>query len=217
MLVRHWMTEQVEVARPEEDVETVAARLRERGVRQLPVVVEGRVVGIITDRDVRSARDRAAKVETVMSHRPTTTTSGTRVEDAAEMLRAAKVGALPVVDHDALAGIISASDLLDALIELCHLFEPTTLLEVECDEGGVAVQRLRGLLERHGASVRWLSAAPGDGGRQVVMLRVDTPLGNVPERALEEAGYHVLSVVMGDDSSRRGRPRRVRERSRRAI
>ncbi len=210
MLVRHWMTEQVELAHPEDDLTNVAARLRGRSVRQLPVVSQGRLVGIVTDRDVRSAPDSSATVEMVMNRKPVTTTSGTRVEDAAEMLRGLKVNALPVVDGDALVGIITESDLLEALIELCHLFEPTTLLEVECEEGGVAVQRLRDLLERHHASVRWLSAAPGENGRQLVALRVDAPIGHVPERELEEAGYRVLSVVMGDKSAR------VRERSRRA-
>jgi len=197
MLVRDWMSEQVEVVQPDDDVAAVQARFRQRRVRQFPVVADGKLVGIITDRDVRSARDLAAKVETTMTANPVTTTPSTLVEDAAELLRRRKVGALPVLDGDALVGIISESDLLQALIELAHVLEPTTLIELECTEGVPPVHRIRALLERKGGHVPWISAVPRPGGCVRVALRVRMPVGHVPERILEEAGFPVLSCVTG--------------------
>ena len=197
MLVRNWMTEQLEVVRPGDDVATVRARFHERRVRQFPVVAGGKLVGIITDRDVRAARDSAAKVETLMTANPETTTPSTPVEDAAAVLRLHKVGALPVMEGDRLVGIISESDLLQALIQLTRALEPTTLIELECDEGMPAVQRIRALLERKGGHVPWVSAVPGVGGRGRVALRVRMPVGHAPEKILEEAGFPVLSCVTG--------------------
>lgn len=202
MLVRHWMTEQVLVARPDDNIAIVATLLAERGVRQLPVVSNGTLVGIITDRDIRSVVDASVPVRRVMSRDPVSTTPTTLVEEAAARLRTLKMNALPVVEAGALVGIVTRSDLLDALIELCHVFEPTTVLELECEEGGVPLQRLRHILARHHAAVRWLSAASAGAGRQIVVVRVQTPIGSVPERDLEEAGFRVLSVVIGGRSDR---------------
>ena len=79
MRVRHRMSEQVEVVRAEDDVESVRERLRKRRVRQFPVLSGGKLVGIVTDRDVRSERDPTAKVETVMTPAPMTTSPETPV------------------------------------------------------------------------------------------------------------------------------------------
>jgi IMP dehydrogenase len=73
------MSEQVEVVRAEDDVESVRERLRKRRVRQFPVLSGGKLVGIVTDRDVRSERDPTAKVETVMTPAPMTTSPETPV------------------------------------------------------------------------------------------------------------------------------------------
>lgn len=197
MLVRNWMSEQLEVVRPGDDVAAVRARFGERRVRQFPVVADGKLVGIITDRDVRAARDPTAKVETVMTADPVTTTPSTPVEDAAALLRRHKVGALPVTEGGALVGIISESDLLQALIELTGILEPTTLIELDCEKGMPAVQRVRTLLERKGGQVPWMSAVADAGGRVRLALRVRMPVGHAPEQILEEAGFPVLSCVTG--------------------
>lgn len=108
----------------------VLVRMREDGVRQLPVVDEdGRLVGIITDRDVRLAmnsplvlHDRkqdeelleSLTAESCMTPDPITISPDSPAYRAAEMLSSYKFGALPVVDGEALVGIISVSDVLDA-------------------------------------------------------------------------------------------------------
>ena len=197
MLVRHWMTEEVEAARPGDDVASVRERLRTRSVRQFPVMDAGKLVGIVTDRDLRSASDGIATVATVMTPDPVTTTPGTLVEDAAAVLRARKIGALPVVEDGQLVGIISESDLLAAMVELCRLLEPTTLIELECEEGAIPLQRVRRVLESRGGRVAWLSGTPTGAHGQRVALRVRMPLGRAPERILEEAGFPVLSCITG--------------------
>lgn len=198
MQVQDWMTKQVEVAHPDDDVASVRVRLDRRRVRQLPVVVGGTVVGIITDRDVRATRDPAAtRVSTVMTSHPMTTTPSARIEDAASTLRQCKIGALPVVERGALVGIVSESDLLEALIELARVLEPTTLLEVECDDGLPETQRVRSVLERHGADVLWMRTKCDPDGRIQLALRVRSPVGQVPEQMLEEAGFRVSSCIAG--------------------
>lgn len=197
MQVRNWMTEQVESVRPDDDIGAVRARFRQRRVRQFPVLDGGRLVGIITDRDVRSVSAPDAVVAAVMTPDPITTTPGMSVEDAAALVRQRKIGALPVVENGALVGIVSESDLLQAMVELCEVLEPTTMIELECPEGGEEVERARGVIERHGGRVLWISGAPDGGGRQTVALRVRMPVGNSPEQLLEEAGFGLLSSISG--------------------
>jgi acetoin utilization protein AcuB len=191
------MTEQVEVVRPGDEIAVVRTRFAARRVRQFPVVEQEQLVGIVTDRDVRSAREYQTTVAEIMTRHPATTSPGTLVEDAAALVRIRKIGALPVLEGDRLVGIISESDLLRALVELCALFEPTTLIEVQCDEGAGQLARIRNVLESRAGRVPWLSAAPDGRGLQHVALRVRMPIGRSPEQLLEDAGFRVLSSISG--------------------
>jgi len=199
MFVRDWMTEEVEVARPDDRVATVQERLHRRGVRQFPVVSEGRLVGIITDRNVRSEHNPRAKVATVMTPAPVTTTRGTLVEEAAELLRLRKIGALPVVEGERLVGIVSESDLLAALVELCKQLQPTTEIELLCDEGVKALERIRAVIEGNYGRILNLSGVPESNRQQLITLWVRMPVGHLPEQLLEEAGFRVLACITGLD------------------
>ena len=197
MIVRDWMTTQVEVVRPDDDVATVREVLRRRAIRQLPVIAADRLIGIVTDRDTRGVTDPATIVESIMSPSPMTTTPATPVEAAAAVLCRRKIGALPVMEGGRLVGIISESDLLRALVELCNVLDPTTVLEIDCDEDPGGPKRARQVIERHGGKVAWMTAVRVHGGRQRVNLRVRMPIGHAPERLLEEAGFTVTSCLMG--------------------
>jgi acetoin utilization protein AcuB len=103
------------------------------GCRRLPVVAEGRLVGIVADLDIREAlnspiilRERwqdeelmdHAIVEACMTPNPLTVTPDTPVIEAARLMRDRKIGGLPVMDGHELVGIVTETDLLDALIKL---------------------------------------------------------------------------------------------------
>jgi len=196
MQVRDWMTAQVERVNPREDVLPVWARMRARRVRQFPVVEGGRVVGMITDRDLRGAKE-GATVASLMTRDPLTTTPQTPIEDAAAALLTARIGALPVLNAGTLVGIISESDLLRALVELTRILEPTTLLEVQCADGMRDVQRAEHALARAGASVLWRQTSPEPGGALRLRIRLRSPVGHAPEQTLAEAGLPVVLCVLG--------------------
>lgn len=197
MIVRDRMTAPVQTVRPDDEVAMVREVLRRRRIRQLPVVAAGRLIGMVTDRDVRGISDPRTTVDSVMTPSPTTTTPGTPVEIAAATMRARKVGALPVVEGETLVGIVSESDLLAALVELCAALDPTTVLELACPDEADAAPRIRRLLEKHGGTIAWMTAVRAHGGQQSIHLRVRMPPGHAPEQLLEEAGITVVSCVMG--------------------
>ena len=87
------------------------------GVRQLPVVDGDGLIGIITERDMRTILRtelfELGSAEMVMTENPITVSPITPAYRAAEMLHAYKFGALPVVDDGVLVGIVSVSDFLE--------------------------------------------------------------------------------------------------------
>lgn len=129
LTVHDLMTPDPNTVKPETTLRDVLQTMKIGCCRQLPVVDDaGRVVGIVTDRDVRLAmnspiimhgrwqdEDLLAKAtaESCMTANPITVCSDTPAYRAAEILSTYKFGALPVVDHGELVGIITVTDFLD--------------------------------------------------------------------------------------------------------
>ena len=108
----------IHTASPDMTVQDVVNILAERRFGAVPVVEEGRVVGIISERDVIycAAREGGAAlarpVREVMTADPITITAGDTVLDALALMTRKRVRHLPVVDQDALAGFVSIGDLV---------------------------------------------------------------------------------------------------------
>ena len=96
----------------------------DKGFQHLPVVQGGRLVGILSDRDVSqflAGRPQGADLEVAlaMTRSPVAVTPGTPVEEAADLLVRHSIHSLPVVEATGqLVGIVTASDLLRVLIGL---------------------------------------------------------------------------------------------------
>lgn len=136
--VRDWMSPKVHTLKPLDNLAHAREVMLAQRVNQLPVLAGPRLVGIITDRDVRDAfpsvfedamraRRHAQEdstpervtVESVMSLEPVTITPDAPLADAVRVMRERRIGALPVLAGDgALAGIITRSDVLAAYLDL---------------------------------------------------------------------------------------------------
>ena len=88
-------------------------KMEERKCKRLPVLHSGKLVGILSEYDVRNYDEQlnSTLVRTAMTGQPITISSFETVELAALLLREHNVGALPVVDGGKLVGIISSKDL----------------------------------------------------------------------------------------------------------
>jgi acetoin utilization protein AcuB len=123
-------THPVSVA-PEDSIQQVREIMDEENIRQLPVTNEKELIGIITDRDIRSflggrslgyleEREVAmkTKVATVMTDKPITLSPEDDLREAVELLLEEKVGGIPVMDpDDGLMGIITYVDVLRCFLE----------------------------------------------------------------------------------------------------
>jgi len=126
--------------------------MQEGNFRHLPVVdADGKLVGIVTDRDMRDAypsslldqEDYQQTFEKAMQHtvgeimtqNPLTVAPYYTLQDTLLMIDEKKVGALPVIDEDGkLKGILSTRDLLRAFVNIMGIEEPGTLLCILVNE-----------------------------------------------------------------------------------
>ncbi len=129
--VREIMTPRPATVTPDDPIRVAIERMREKDCRRLPVVAEDKLVGIVSDRDLRRAtnsplvlRERwydefmldHVPVRACMTPNPLTVTPDTPIVQAAKIMRKHKIGGLPVVDGSALVGIVTGSDFLDYMI-----------------------------------------------------------------------------------------------------
>ncbi|MGI8677866.1 MAG: CBS domain-containing protein [Jatrophihabitans sp.] len=107
---------------PSDTVTTLVAALAEHNVGALPVADDGRVMGIVSERDVvrHVAKHGAAVLDRPVAEIMTTSvvscTSGDAVDDIAETMTSRRIRHMPVIDDDELIGIVSIGDVVSSRI-----------------------------------------------------------------------------------------------------
>jgi acetoin utilization protein AcuB len=140
MLVGKRMSKNPETVTPEDYLATAQAKMLSGKFRRLPVTKDGKLVGMITDRDMRQHTGfyERTKVNAALSENLVTVTPETTLEEASKLLLEHKIGGLPVLDKGSLVGIITTSDILKAFLDVMGASEENScridlLLEGEQD------------------------------------------------------------------------------------
>ena len=133
MLVRDVMTRNLITVDPETSFTDALKIMRENRIRRLPVLEDGKLVGIVTEKDILYASPSKAttldvwelhyllnklKVREIMTRDVVTIQEDTPVEEAAKIMVDNKIGALPVVKGDELVGIITETDIFKVFLEM---------------------------------------------------------------------------------------------------
>ena len=132
MKVSDRMTRDVITVRADESIRAAVDLVEQKRLRRFPVMRDGELIGIVTDRDLRNATASSVvlterkyhdflldtvKVESVMSADPATIGPSADLKEAARRILDLKVGGLPVVEDGKLLGIITETDLINTLLE----------------------------------------------------------------------------------------------------
>lgn len=130
MQVREIMAKDIEVVDRNDNLRTVEERMATKQLRHLPVLEQGEVVGVVTQRDLFKAAMSSAmgygekaqqaylqsvRVKEIMVYPVVTIAPDTSVAAAADMMINRGIGCLPVVDNQQLVGIVTKTDLLRCL------------------------------------------------------------------------------------------------------
>jgi CBS domain-containing protein len=208
-----WMSREVLTVGQETAVADAAKMMSQNRVRRL-VVVESwpdgpHVAGIVSAKDVfhafprdvnpfaiegPDARLMPMSVSQIMTASPRTTTPDTPIEDAAALMCAHKIGALPVVRDKVLAGIITESDIFRAFVSLFGSDEAGARITFDVTQGEDVFELVGRLSKRHRLKVQSLIWTRHD-ELPVCVVRVS---GGGVEKMLDElwnSGHQVVNVL----------------------
>jgi len=110
--------------RPQQSLATAHSLMRSHGVRHLPVVEEGRVVGVVSQGDLRLLESvgevevEQVAVEEAMVHHPYMVWADTPVSDVLQHMLEHRLGSALIVDREGLAGIFTSVDAMLALKQM---------------------------------------------------------------------------------------------------
>ena len=204
------MKRKVITINPDDPIRLAMELMYKNRIRQLPVVEGRKVVGIITDRDLREASASSAtslsvwelnylleqvKVKDVMTHDVITVNPETSVEEAARIINDNKIGGLPVLEKDVLVGIITESDLLDLFIAVMGINGASTRIDVVMGDDPKAFETVSKIVQESGGAIFSVGITEAKEAEKTYFFRLD-PCDPVPiKTALQKAGYEVRSVV----------------------
>lgn len=200
VLVRDIMKSPVVVADVDATLESTYSLMREHGIRHLPVVRRGRLVGVVTDRDLRLATSALStkpfspqeRLEKVMSQPVQTADPLDPVEEAARTMRQLKIGCLPVMSGAELVGMVTGIDLLDALLRLTGVSMASSRLEVSLADHPGELARLTAFLAAKQVNIRSILSQADAGDKVRLVLRVGTIEVKVIAQELRAQGFEVL-------------------------
>jgi acetoin utilization protein AcuB len=208
MLVRHFMAREVFTLSPGQTCVDAYRAMWAQKLRRAPVVVDGKVVGMVSERDLlkrlpgtiaQAATEAGEKgmessVRSVMSATVQTVAPNDPLEAAAKLMLKHKVGGIPVVERGRLAGIITESDIFRALWEVLASGRGTRIvLEESAAEGAKRID-LAKLCAEHGCRIGSLLHHVTKDGTLSTYLRIEAGATDRLTEAIWKAGCKVVSV-----------------------
>ncbi len=211
MFVKNRMTTEVITLKPDQTLLKAMTLIQQKRIRHLPVVQEGKVVGIVTERDVRKAgaSDSSSlsifelnylmdqiKVSSFMTKKVITVTPDEPIEAAAKLIYDHKIGALPVVDQNQLVGLITESDILETFIEVLGINEPSVRVELELENRIGALADTTKIIKELGLYLVSLVTLPEEEGKKTrgMVIRVSPTDEKKLKEFLRTAGPPIISV-----------------------
>ena len=188
MFVGERMSRPVISVSPEESINDVLAMFRKEHIRRAPVMKEGKLVGIVSERDLLNASPSSAtslsvweinyliskvKVKIVMTKKVITVDKDTPIEEAARIMADKKIGGLPVVTGDKVVGIITETDLFRILLELMGARQKATRVTVTVPDQPGELAKITKAISSHGGDFISFGIFSGpDANSRVVTFKV---------------------------------------------
>ena len=198
MLVGNRMTKHPVTITSEELLSQAKEKMAAGRFRRLPVVSDGKLTGIITERDLRQYAGvlERTKVNAVMTENPITVSPETMLEDAADIMLKNQIGGLPVLHQGQLVGIITTSDVMQAFLAVMGASESASAridFTLEGEEHGL-VEASRIVSREAGEILGVGTYREKFGANPVCYLRVLSRNANAIAKALRQSGFEVLGV-----------------------
>jgi acetoin utilization protein AcuB len=197
-------------------VREARAIMRHFDIRRVPVLRRGHLVGIVSWTDLMRAESAAptasgmrdgglvfkTRVHEIMTPDPMTIDPDSPIERAALIMRAQKIGGLPVLDRSGLCGIITESDIFDAFVDLTGMRQGGTRLLIDVTDKSASLCDIAAVIESSGVTLNSIATYEQEGRRFAILRTKGTPALHLVE-LFRDRGYHVVHY---DDRWRDGTP-----------
>ena len=214
MSVKEWMAPDPITVDENTSIMKVSQLMKEHGIRRIPVLKDGKLVGIVTDRDIKEAAPSKAtsldvhelyyllseiKVKDIMTPNPLTLRDDDSVEKAAAIMLENRISGLPVVDADGkIVGMITQSDIFKVLISITGIYRAPIQLACDIEDKPGTLNQLLNFLRGYDARVISVLTCQDhvSPDRKEVYIRIkdmdDTQLNNMVNALKKE--YKVLYI-----------------------
>ncbi len=179
-------------------------------VRRLPIMQAGKLVGIVTDRNLQSAAPSPAttlskyeanylltklKVSEIMAKKLITVNAKATIEEAALLMYKHKIGALPVLDDEGtLVGIITETDIFKVLVDVMGLPEGKMRITIDAPDRMGVVEEIGRIFKEYNINISSFITVDAGSGKKELVLRGNFEDAEPVRAALEKQGYTVLDV-----------------------
>jgi acetoin utilization protein AcuB len=212
MLVKDVMQAHPVTATLETRLPSLVRLLQRRGFRHLPVLDGGKLVGIISDRDLKQSmisaasmtegreRDRLLDELTagqIMARAVVTIGPMFGVDEAARLMATRKISALPVTEGDQIVGIVTETDVLQLFVRAMGVLEPSSRVDVILRDQTAGLGDVVRAVEEAGSRISSVMTLAMPTGEREVVLRLATINPGPAVKALEARGYVVRDAGRG--------------------
>lgn len=210
MKVSRRMQKKIITIQKDETVERAQTLMAVNGIRHLPVLNGTRLVGILSDRDIRgilipqrftsSYKGNGnsfylpgdVKVQEAMSADPLTVEPGSDIEEAARLLVTNKIGCLPVVDREKVVGIITETDILWVFSEIMGVLESSSRVDVTLGDSPKALEKATEIIRRNEGRIISVGILPNSvDDRKIYSFRLKSCDTAPIVAGLKKAGFGV--------------------------
>ncbi|MGQ9750491.1 CBS and ACT domain-containing protein [Desulfosoma sp.] len=169
MLIREWMSSPAVTIDPDETMPKAVSLMKDKGMRLLPVLKHGRLVGVVSETDIKRASPSDAtlleihellyllariKVQDIMNKNPVTIPENFTVEEGAERLLEHGISGAPVVDNQGnVVGVITRTDIFKVLISLSGLRHRGVQFAFEIEDRPGSIKELTDIIRAAGGRI----------------------------------------------------------------
>ncbi|NLJ75697.1 MAG: CBS domain-containing protein [Peptococcaceae bacterium] len=183
--------------------------MKKNKIRQLPVVLGGKLIGLVTEKDLLNVSPSPATslsifevnyllakitVKDAMVKDVMTVTPDTTIEETALLMREHKINSVPVVENDALVGIITDSDIFDAMVKLFGYGKPGVRMVIEAKDRVGLLADITKIVKEFDIIIRAVVTVEKANQKADVVLRLGIVDPAPLVEALEKNGFKVTYI-----------------------
>lgn len=212
MLVKEIMSKNPVTIGPAAKLRSVNILMQANKIRHVPVVKNGKLMGIVTEKDIRYAMIPKKipgkkiprgwnldhlKVKDIMTYDTFTIPQNAHVEDAAALIYGNRIGALPVMNSDKLVGIISVMDLLGVFIEMMGMLQDSSRIDILMSKSQANLDKISNVIMKNNGHIISVGISPYPKNRKqrLYLFRLESCDIKPIVSDIKDAGYSVMSAL----------------------